>query len=134
LIAGEKAASPFDNLGLPWRRHFRQNVLEIPAGEAVSQRFDLMPTTNVFNRGHRLRLTVTCLKLSGRKRVPVRNGIRYGRRDGRVVGLQPFLIFPERHFAVIAGSKMGFQADIGFVTKAGLKKTSIRLTFSTTFC
>jgi putative CocE/NonD family hydrolase len=55
-----EAAPPFDNLGLPWHRHYREDVTSIPAGEIIRLRFDLMPTSNVFDKGHRLRLTITC--------------------------------------------------------------------------
>jgi len=55
-----EATPPFDNLGLPWHRHYREDVTAIPTGEIIRLRFDMMPTSNVFDKGHLLRLTITC--------------------------------------------------------------------------
>lgn len=51
---------PFDNLGLPFHRHFKKDITPIPQGEIMTLRFDLMPTANIFNKGHRIRVTITC--------------------------------------------------------------------------
>jgi putative CocE/NonD family hydrolase len=62
LKASHRAeATPlFDNLGLPWHRHHKEDVVPITAGEVVQLRFDMMPTANVFNKGNRIRVTITC--------------------------------------------------------------------------
>lgn len=51
---------PFNNIGLPFHRHFKEDVTPISKDEIIKLSFDLMPTANVFNKGHRIRLTVTC--------------------------------------------------------------------------
>jgi putative CocE/NonD family hydrolase len=51
---------PFNNLGLPFHRHFKDDVNPISKDEINRISFDLMPTANVFNKGHRIRVTITC--------------------------------------------------------------------------
>jgi putative CocE/NonD family hydrolase len=55
-----ETAPPFDNMGLPWHRHYKEDAVPITPGEIVELRFDMMPTANVFNKGHRIRVTITC--------------------------------------------------------------------------
>ncbi len=52
--------APFNNLGLPYHRHYKTDLAPIPAGEPVELVFDLMPTSYVFQAGNRIRITVTC--------------------------------------------------------------------------
>jgi putative CocE/NonD family hydrolase len=52
--------APFDNLGLPYHRSYEEDVMPIPAGEPVELVFDLLPTSKIFRRGNRIRLTITC--------------------------------------------------------------------------
>jgi putative CocE/NonD family hydrolase len=60
LRASHRALSsaPFDNLGLPYHRSFAEDVDPLP-DEPVELVFDLLPTSNVFDAGHRIRLTLT---------------------------------------------------------------------------
>jgi putative CocE/NonD family hydrolase len=60
LRASHRALSsaPFDNLGLPYHRSFAQDVAPLP-DKPVELVFDLLPTSNVFDAGHRIRLTIT---------------------------------------------------------------------------
>jgi putative CocE/NonD family hydrolase len=51
--------SPYDNLGLPYHRGYREDVRPLTPGEPVEVVFDLEPTANVFNTGNRIRLTIT---------------------------------------------------------------------------
>jgi len=51
---------PYDNLGLPYHRSFEEDVVELVPGEPVELAFDLHPTSNIFNTGHRIRITITC--------------------------------------------------------------------------
>ncbi len=51
---------PYDKLGLPYHRSYQEDVVELVPGERTELRFDLHPTSNVFNTGHRIRLTITC--------------------------------------------------------------------------
>jgi putative CocE/NonD family hydrolase len=55
-----EAAPPFSNMGLPWHRHYREDVVPLTPGEITQLRFDMMPTANVFNKGSRIRVTITC--------------------------------------------------------------------------
>jgi len=55
-----EAAPPFDNMGLPFHTHFEGDVQPIPEDEVVKLSFDMMPTSNIFNKGHRIRVTITC--------------------------------------------------------------------------
>ncbi len=52
--------APFNNLGLPYHRHYKSDLAPIPAGEPAELVFDLMPTSYVFRAGNRIRITVTC--------------------------------------------------------------------------
>ena len=52
--------APFDNLGLPFHRSYREDVAPIPPGEPVELVFDLLPTARRFRRGNRIRLAVAC--------------------------------------------------------------------------
>ena len=49
----------FDNLGLPWHRSFKEDAAELP-DEPAELVFDMQPTSNIFDKGHRIRITVTC--------------------------------------------------------------------------
>lgn len=50
--------APFDNLDLPYHRHYESELAAIPSGEAVELIFDLLPTAYRFRRGNRIRITV----------------------------------------------------------------------------
>jgi putative CocE/NonD family hydrolase len=52
------AKPPFVNKGLPWHPSREQDMLKLPS-EPVELVFDLFPTSIVFRRGHRIRLTIT---------------------------------------------------------------------------
>jgi len=62
LRASHRALSkaPFNNLGLPYHRHYKSELAPIPAGEPVELIFDLLPTSHLFRAGTRIRITVTC--------------------------------------------------------------------------
>lgn len=45
--------------GVPWHRAFAEDAQPVKAGEAVRLRFDMMPTSYVFRKGHRIQITVT---------------------------------------------------------------------------
>jgi len=51
---------PYDNLGLPYHRSYEEDVKNLTPGETVELTFDLQPTSNIFDNGHRIRLTLTC--------------------------------------------------------------------------
>jgi putative CocE/NonD family hydrolase len=55
-----EAAPPFENMGLPFHTHYEEDVQPIPEDKIVKLSFDMMPTANVFNKGHRIRVTITC--------------------------------------------------------------------------
>ncbi|MGH8238298.1 MAG: CocE/NonD family hydrolase [Steroidobacteraceae bacterium] len=52
------ASAPWDNLGLPWHRSFAADLQPLRPGEVVELRFDMHPVAHLFNRGHRMRITV----------------------------------------------------------------------------
>jgi len=53
------ATPPWDHMGLPWHRSYEEDVIDLPA-EPVELVFDLFPTSNIFDKGHRIRVTITC--------------------------------------------------------------------------
>ena len=52
--------APFNNLGLPYHRHYKSDLAPIPAGKPVELVFNLLPTSYLFRAGNRIRITVTC--------------------------------------------------------------------------
>jgi putative CocE/NonD family hydrolase len=50
---------PFENMDLPWHRCYDEDTEPLHEGEPVELIFDLMPTSNLFDAGHRIRVTVT---------------------------------------------------------------------------
>ena len=50
----------FDNMNLPYHRHFEDDVVSIPNHKPVGLGFDLLPTANLFNRGNRIRVSISC--------------------------------------------------------------------------
>lgn len=53
------ADAPYDNLGLPYHRSYEADAVPLIPGEPAELRFDLEPTSNVFDKGNRIRLTLT---------------------------------------------------------------------------
>lgn len=51
---------PFEYLGIPYHRSFAEDIEPMPKGEPVQLVFDLQPTSNIFDAGHRVRITITC--------------------------------------------------------------------------
>lgn len=49
----------YDYLGMPWHRSFAADIVPFPKGEPVELAFDLFPTSNLFDAGHRIRVTIT---------------------------------------------------------------------------
>lgn len=49
----------YKNMGLPYHRSYKEDILPI-TDEAVELVFDLHPISNIFDQGHRIRLTITC--------------------------------------------------------------------------
>jgi hypothetical protein len=60
LRASQRAVSPapYDTMGLPYHRAFAEDARELVPGEPVELLFEMEPTSNVFDAGHRLRLTI----------------------------------------------------------------------------
>ncbi len=52
------ADAPWDNLGLPFQRSFAEDVQPLPDGQPGELVMDLLPTANIFNAGHRIRVTI----------------------------------------------------------------------------
>jgi putative CocE/NonD family hydrolase len=53
------ADPPYDRMGLPYHRSFKEDVRPIAAGEIVELAFDLQPTSILFQKGSRIRITIT---------------------------------------------------------------------------
>jgi len=51
--------APFYNFGLPYHRCHEEDLMDLPA-EPVELVFDIMGTSNVFDAGHSIRITVAC--------------------------------------------------------------------------
>ena len=49
----------FNNLGLPWSRSYKEDALPLKPDEAVRMRFEMLPTSWLFQAGHRMRVLVT---------------------------------------------------------------------------
>jgi uncharacterized protein len=49
---------PYDNLGLPWHRGAREDLMPLKADEPTELAFDLYPISYVFRAGHRIRVTL----------------------------------------------------------------------------
>jgi len=52
--------APYNNLGLPYHRHYKSDLVSFPAGEPVELIFDLLPVAYRFRAGNRVRISVTC--------------------------------------------------------------------------
>jgi putative CocE/NonD family hydrolase len=52
--------APYYNLSLPYHRHYKSELVPIPAGEPVELVFDLLPISHQFRAGNRIRISVTC--------------------------------------------------------------------------
>jgi putative CocE/NonD family hydrolase len=61
LRASHRAVStaPYEYLGLPYHRSNAADIADLP-GQPVELVFDLLPTSYVFDAGHRIRVTITC--------------------------------------------------------------------------
>ncbi|MCP4613285.1 MAG: CocE/NonD family hydrolase [Planctomycetes bacterium] len=51
--------APFNNLGLPYHRSFKEDLEKLPS-EPTELVFDLLPISKVFVAGNRIRITITC--------------------------------------------------------------------------
>ena len=53
--------APFDSMGLPFHRgNEGDTTVGFPEDEFVELAFDLQPTSNLFDAGHRIRVSITC--------------------------------------------------------------------------
>ena len=61
LRASHRAISPapYKYLGLPYHRSYAEDIADLPK-QPVELVFDLLPTSYVFDVGHRIRVTITC--------------------------------------------------------------------------
>jgi putative CocE/NonD family hydrolase len=53
-------APPFSYMNLPYHRSYAEDAAGLPSGQPVELVFDLHPTSNIFDAGHRIRLTIAC--------------------------------------------------------------------------
>jgi putative CocE/NonD family hydrolase len=61
---------PYDALGLPWRRSYREDVQMLTPGTPVRLQLDLFPVSYIFKRGHRIRISLTGADYRERDRTP----------------------------------------------------------------
>jgi putative CocE/NonD family hydrolase len=61
LRASHRALStaPIEYLGLPYHRSYAEDIADLP-DQPVELVFDLIPTSYIFDAGHRIRVTITC--------------------------------------------------------------------------
>lgn len=52
------ADPPYNRFGLPYHRGFKEDVRPVVPGEVFELSFDLYPTSIVFQKGNRIRLTI----------------------------------------------------------------------------
>ena len=50
---------PYNNAGLPYHRSYADDISSLTK-EPAELIFDLLPTSNIFDEGHRIRVTITC--------------------------------------------------------------------------
>jgi putative CocE/NonD family hydrolase len=50
----------YDKMGLPFHRSHEEDVVSLTPGEPVELVFDLQPTSNIFNAGNLMRITIVC--------------------------------------------------------------------------
>ena len=50
----------YDNLGLPYHKSHEEDVITLTPGEPVELVFDMQPTSNIFDAGNRMRVTIAC--------------------------------------------------------------------------
>jgi putative CocE/NonD family hydrolase len=50
--------APYKNLGLPYHSHYKRDLEPVAAGKPVELAFSLLPTSNRFHKGSRIRITV----------------------------------------------------------------------------
>lgn len=53
------SAAPWDMPGIPWHRAFAEDAQPLEPGQPVRMQFDIMPTSYVFAKGHRIQVTFT---------------------------------------------------------------------------
>lgn len=58
-FAADGRLTPETPAEMPWHRSFAADAAPLPRGEPVELAFDLFPTSNLFDAGHRIRVTVT---------------------------------------------------------------------------
>jgi uncharacterized protein len=51
-------AAPYNNLGLRWSRSYQSDALPLKPGEPVKLQFEMLPTSWLFQPGHRMRVLV----------------------------------------------------------------------------
>jgi putative CocE/NonD family hydrolase len=80
----------YDYLGLPYHRSYAQDARPLKPGEAVELAFDLEPTSNIFDAGNRIRVTIVCADKDNAETRPVTppptiTVYRSAGRDSRIV-------------------------------------------------
>jgi putative CocE/NonD family hydrolase len=89
--------APFNNLGLPYHRSFKEDLKSLPSGGPVELSFDLLPTSRLFHRGKRIRISITCADVDNFK-TPVQEPapIVYILRNGRYASFIELPVIPNK--------------------------------------
>ncbi len=56
----KESQPPFNNMGLPFHRHYKNDMLTISVDKPIKLAFDLSPIAKVFKRGHRIAVAISC--------------------------------------------------------------------------
>lgn len=70
------AAAPWQTIGIPWHRAFREDAQPLTADEPARLQFAMLPASYVFRKGHRLQVTVTGWDWRERQAPATRSRIR----------------------------------------------------------
>ena len=62
-------------MGLPWHRSYKEDI-EVLTVKPEKLVFDMQPTSNIFDKGHRMRVTITCADKDNFLTSPVSPGPR----------------------------------------------------------
>ncbi|QGY43160.1 CocE/NonD family hydrolase [Maribellus comscasis] len=56
----KQTEAPYNNLGLPYHRCYQEDTANINPGEIYKLSFDMLPLYHQFEKGHKIRVTLTC--------------------------------------------------------------------------
>jgi putative CocE/NonD family hydrolase len=69
------AEAPWNNLGLPYQRCFKEDQTPLVKGRITELKLDLHPTSTVFNASHRIRVTIMCADKDNTESLKISEGV-----------------------------------------------------------